>query len=380
MTFETGEEEPLKVLVLNEGVPVAAAAFYTDDVKAAEAEIEGFQYWTLEAPDEEGAYEEAPEKFDFEDEENLVDEDLTVYPYTEEITFTTSLNLADYTGVQIYVQLPEGEDPADYTIQATYKSYRQEFTTTATLDTLPDGTGKYTGKKFVALKAASTEMSDKVTVELLKGDEVVKTEEYSVRSITEAALDTELEPAVETLYRSLMQYGHYAQLTFNNKPDDLPSTEGAPALDPTALDAYAPSGDPTGFAAYITKFEGKLDLNDAVKMNLYLTPADGYTIDSFDIKVLDKDGKEYTNFNTSLNKGRIRVQITGVLSPQMARDFKVVVSLKDDATKTATWTRSVLNCAYETAKANAGNENAQKLMQSLYAYWVCSANVFPDRK
>ena len=247
------------------------------------------------------------------------------------------------------------------------------------LNTLPKGSGARAGMyKFEPLRAASTELSDTVTVTLKKDGAGVKTVEYSVRSIAEARLAAgEVTGDAATLHRALLQYGRYGQIVFNNRTDDLPGTEGAPALVSIPA-AYAAKGDPTNFGAYVTKFEGKLDLNSAISMNLYLTPAKGYSRDSFQISVLDKDGNAYSKYSvTTDSSNRIRVRIEGILSPQMARNFRVVVTLKSNPARTATWTRSVLSCAYTTEQTNT-NVDVKSLMQALYQYYVYAARVFPQ--
>ncbi len=229
---------------------------------------------------------------------------------------------------------------------------------------------------FDALRAASTELSDQVTVTVKKGGTVVKTETYSIRSVAEARLAAGGDNAdTAALLRALLQYGHYGQLVFHNREDDLPGTEGAPAL-VSIPPEYAPKNDPTGFGAYVTKFEGKLDLNAATSMNLYLTFAGGYSADDFNIRVLDKDGQAYSKFPvTNAGSSRVQVRITGILSPQLARDFQVVVTLKSDSTKTAAWTRSALTCAYVTEQTNT-DATVRSLMQAFYQYYVYAARVF----
>ena len=297
----------------------------------------------------------------------------------DSVTFDTTLNLADYTGIYVYIGLPEGENASEYTVQSTYQSYRQTSNKSAKLNTLPKGSGARAGMyKFEPLRAASTELSDTVTVTLKKDGAVVKTEEYSVRGIAEARLAAgEVTGDTATLHRALLQYGRYGQLVFGNKTDDLPGTEGAPAL--VSIPArYAAYGDPTSFGAYVTKFESKLDLNSAISMNLYLTLAKGYSMDRFYIRVLDQDNNPYSKYSvTDTGNNRVRVRIEGILSPQLARNFRVVVTLKNDPTKTATWTRSVLTCAYETQQTNT-NLNVKSLMQALYQYYVYAARVFPQ--
>ncbi len=297
-------------------------------------------------------------------------------------TFETTLNLADYTGINVYVGLPRGASPSAYTIEASYHSYRQNYTKgPVALSALPKGSGERANMyKFEPLRAASTELSDTVTVTLRKGGKVIRTEAYSVRGIAEDRLESGMYLGdAETLHRALLQYGRYGQLVFHNREDDLPGTEGAPALVSIPTE-YAPKNDPTGFGAYVTKFEGKLDLNAAISMNLYLTFAGGYSANDFNIRVLDKDGQAYGKFAvTDTGGNRVQVRITGILSPQLARDFQVVVTLKNDSTKTASWTRSALTCAYATEQANA-DVYVKSLMQALYQYYRYAALVFPQYK
>ena len=317
--------------------------------------------------------------FDFSD---LITRDTVLEAVWEPLdfdnVFVPTLNLADYTGVRVYIRLPEGEDPADYTAESSYSSYRQESRQIRQVSDLPVGSGKYAGMFLLdAVHAASTEMSDIVTVILKKGSETAATDEFTVRGIADRMIEAGIDADTATLLRALKQYGYYGQLVFGNKTDDLPDITDAPDL--TAIpDQYAPSGDPTSFGAYVTKFEGKLDLNSAISMNLYLTPAKGYNRDSFQINVLDKDGRTYRNFSvTEMSGGRIRVRIEGILSPQLAQDFKVVVTLKSNPARTAIWTRSVLSCAYTTEQTNP-DANVKCLMQALHQYYRYAALVFPQ--
>ena len=301
-----------------------------------------------------------------------------VWKAAQQVSFQTSLNLADYTGINVYIGLPDGENASEYTVKSSYHSYRQDSEQTVALSSLKKGSGERAGMyQFDALHAASTEMSDSVTVQLLKGGKVVKTEAYSVRSIAEDNLAAGgLDAATDTLYRALLQYGRYGQLAFGNKTNDLPGTAGAPSLVSVPAD-YAPSGDPTNFGAYVTGFERKLDLNAATSMNLYITFASGYSLNDFSISVLDQNSNAYGHYSvTSASGNRARVKIDGVLSPQLARNFSVRVTLKSDTTKTATWNNSVLTCAYVYEKALNGD--AKSLMQALYQYYLASAARFPQ--
>lgn len=297
------------------------------------------------------------------------------------VTFQTTLNLADYTGIFVYIHLPEGEDPALYFVHSKYKSYRQGFDRSVRLDSLKTYQRELDGKqvsfyRLDALHAASTEMSDRVTVTLEKDGMTVRSEEYSVRSIAEEKLAGGDIPAEhDTIYRALLQYGHYAQIVFDNKTDDLPDITGAPALVPIP-DSYAPGGDPEGFTDYISGFEGKLDLKATLSMNLYLTLADGYGRDDFEYTVLDRNGNNYGSFSVKpYETNKIRVRIEGIRSPDMARSFQVKVTLKRNPVHTAAWTRSVIACACNTQKT-ISDENAKKLLEALYRYYLAVSAVF----
>ena len=161
---------------------------------------------------------------------------------------------------------------------------------------------------------------------------------------------------------------------------DIP--DGAPALI-RIPDSFAASGDPTDCGAYITKFDARADLNSAISMNVYFTPAKGYTLDDFVISVTDKDGKKYAGkgkvTDPKMDGSRIHIKIDGTASPQLGRDFHIKIALKNDPTKSATWTRSVITCAYVIQQTNT-NAYAQNLVKALYQYYLAAVDVWPNAR
>ena len=120
----------------------------------------------------------------------------------------------------------------------------------------------------------------------------------------------------------------------------------------------------------------KLNLDSVIAMNLYLTLANGRKMSDFTFTVLDKDGKVYGNCSVSdAGSSQVLVRIGGIKSPQMARNFKLVVTLKSDPTKTATWTRSVWTCAYEGSARTSGT--GLSFLQALYQYGLYAQKQFP---
>ena len=311
--------------------------------------------------------------------------DITLYAkYEDTVTFQTTLNMADYTGIYVYIHVPEDVNPEEYTVQVNAdKSIYAEESKSVLLSSLDTRT-RARGEEQVlfyqvdAIHAASPEMTDVVTVKLLKGAEIVHEEEYSVRNIAEERLKSGTLPDNQVaIHKALLQYGHYGQLQFKGGQSDMEIPDGAPAL-VSIPSSFAPSGDPTNFSAYISKFDARADLAAAISMNVYLTPASGYTLNDFVITVTDKDGKAYKNYSTPvMDGGRIYFKIEGMRSPQIGRDFNINVKLKKDTSKTATWTRSVMSCAYTIQQTNT-NPTTQNLVKALYQYYQAAAALWPS--
>ena len=210
---------------------------------------------------------------------------------------------------------------------------------------------------------------------LIKNGEAVKTEEFSIYSIVRARLAAGMEEVDDTLNRALVQYGRYAQIHFNHKPDDMPDPDPlAPQL--TAIpSSYAAKGDPTDFGKYISKFEAKIEMAENVRMNVYLTPAGGYGLNDFEIAVT-KDGAAYKNFTAPrMRSGKIYLQISGFASFEMDSDVRIIVKLKSTGASAA-WTRSLMTCAYERCQDATVVDTNKDLMKALYQYFLAARNKF----
>ncbi|MBP5462418.1 MAG: hypothetical protein J6Y20_09860, partial [Lachnospiraceae bacterium] len=307
----------------------------------------------------------------------------------DEIVFQTTLNMADYTGIGVYVHIPEGEDPSEYTVETKPNNsgsvtIGNKTINLSTLAVAPRTIGTREAEfygRIDAMHLASGEMTDTVVVTLKKNGETVHEETFTVAGIVEERLASgELDAVREKLNRALIQYGYYAQIRFGKNLDRLPEVdfENAPAL-VEIPNKYAASGDPTDFDTYITKFEAKLDMADTVSMNVYLTPASGYSLDNLNVYVTNSDGTAYASYtDPKMNKGRIQLKIQDIGSGEMDKNFKIVVELKSDTTKKATWTRSLITCAYENYQtAVAANDEArQNLMMALYQYFLAAKERF----
>ena len=310
-----------------------------------------------------------------------------IYLWENVVKFDTTLNMKDYTGINVYIYIPEDEDASLYTVETTpnntvlTKPGPQNIALTK-LDKKKHNINGLNVQCYLidAMHAASIEMTDTVTVILKKNGEEVKRETYSVASVAgEKLTDSAYDATAKKLLAAILQYGNYAQVQFGHNEDNRPDIYMvAPALAAIPAD-YAASGDPTDFGEYIELFEAKLDCKETVSMNIYLTPANGYTINDFEITILDKDGNVYGRHTTPRKKnGKIYFKIRGINSNKMDKEFQIVVKLKSDPNVSATWTRSVITCAYEICQ-KAETDSLKNVTMAMYQYFLASKEQFKDQ-
>ena len=72
--------------------------------------------------------------------------------------------------------------------------------------------------------------------------------------------------------------------------------------------------------------------------------------------------------------GKISVQVSGILSYEMDQDVQITVKLKSTGAS-ATWTRSLITCAYENYQA-ATTDERRNLMMGLYQYFLAAYHRF----
>jgi hypothetical protein len=342
--------------------------FDAEDVAAIFGEIVGveFKYWTAEEPDEEGSYIAAPEEFEVP---ATITEDTTLYAYWTPIiplvTIQPGLNLLSEIGINFYFTLAEGENPDDYSVDIEYQSWCQEINETYAFSDLTPSNGEY---KLTALSVGSDEMSYPVAVTVWKGEEVVASEVHTVAWIAEDWLEDGEHEQYATLLKAMLQYGHYAEIEFNHNAGATLVPAGAPKL--VAIpDEYAVGDDPTTLADYVAKFDTGLTLDSSVGMNTYIKPVEGYGLEDFEIKATNAAGKSRKIVGPQMAGKEIKTMLKGIYPDQMTDAYNFIVTVDG---KTATYTRSVMNCAYEIQK-KGGYFN---LLTSLYQYCLAAKDIW----
>ena len=119
-------------------------------------------------------------------------------------------------------------------------------------------------------------------------------------------------PVTDTLHRNLLRYGRLAQIAFNYRMDSLPDERDATDLAPIPS-GYAPGADPTTMSKYIAKFEAKIEMASSVNMNIYLTPAAGYSLNDFEITVVNKGTMRGYASGPVIKDGKIFIRIQGIM-------------------------------------------------------------------
>jgi uncharacterized repeat protein (TIGR02543 family) len=307
---------------------------------------------------------ETDEAFDFE---TPIEKDYELYAEWEQkaVWFEPSLSIDEAIGMRVYIHLPEGDDPADYTVKRVYHSKYQDLDHEYTVGDLDWNNGYL----LRISENASDEMSDEATVTVYyKGEEVAK-ENFSIRSI---AYDWLNQGKNVGILNAMLQYGAKAQVQFNYKADDLPEAPNPPAL--VAIpDTYAPSGDPTTMDNYLTMDTG-LNLESRVCMRFYFKPAESLGVDDFEFSVKDRNGRGAKFSKPVMKNGEIFFEVTNIDPNEMGFEYSITATLKADTSKTATWKRSIMNNAYKLQEKGV----AKDLLMALYQYSLEANKLWPN--
>ncbi len=287
---------------------------------------------------------------------------------------THALVLSGEIGVTFYMQLPNGVDYSDSTMEFDIGGNR-----TAKAGYDPNNKNKDGNYYGFTCFVNSVEMADTITATFRYGDNKSVWQTYSVvQYVDEFNVKAESFPAqTQNLVKALADYGHYMQLFLANANNWALGENGRHRVMPEAnsisdaeitqikdkTQAFAISRDVTG--TDINKITYSLYLDSKISIYLYLKMNDGYS----GAAPTAKDGDK--NFRVAkMSDSRYRVVIPNIKASQLGTNNKVVITAGD---KSCTVTVSPLSYVY-TVLTNTGSydPSAKAAMASLYKYYIAA--------
>jgi len=267
------------------------------------------------------------------------------------VEFENSLNLQEQIGIRMKITIPEGAKADDYTVNVSYESPYQTVNKTMKLSTLPVISGKY---DFFPVYVGSDEMTYDLTVTVTKDGKEVGKKVVSIASIAEEKMQeerTQSDAKLMLIYKTLLQYGYYAQQQFGTHLDKLPTIPEGTTLS-TIPSSYA--------VPDVEGFRISPGLDSAVTMWIKVKPAEGLTISDYSFKITKGNAVVTPDIAPKMVGGEIWVGLY-LWSDFMNDDYVITVTAKGES---ATYTRCMDNALYNyQAKGTA-----VQIAQALYTY------------
>lgn len=222
------------------------------------------------------------------------------------------------------------------------------------------------GKLVLRLDRAAAEMTDEITLRLILGGtacgEVVTT---SVATYAKTVIDGEYDTATKDLMRALLHYGAYAQAFFGVNTDNLANS----GLDPADLGAVTADNTAriTGRASGIAFATWNLSLESEVTAKIYLTLAEGASIDNYRVTVTTPTG-ESAYADVEYTGDRYRVVIRNIAAGHLNDDYTVTVQSLLDGSETSMTLAATSYTATVLENASAYPAALVDLVRALKAY------------
>ena len=217
---------------------------------------------------------------------------------------------------------------------------------------------------LVVAQLPARQMTDDYIVVVYRNGEEVARNAYSIQDYCLSAVSSpDTTDKAKMLARAVATYGAEAQKYFNYNLDDL-ADEGIERVDLTPIpDTYAPGKDPS--LKGIKSVTMSLSLEAQTRLNVTFTPENSTY--KYDVSV-KKNGKEYTNIEViTLSSGVMGVMIYGTSAQELGTEYKITLTNKSTGAS-ATYSRSVMNCAYKSQSV----ASMTGVMQALYQYYLAA--------
>ena len=248
---------------------------------------------------------------------------------TDSVLEGWNISLGDNIGVKFHL------NSADYTVAATVNG--AEVTPVIS-------------ENVVTVNVAAAQMNDTIVLTVKNGDEIVHTDEYSVREYAETILTGEYADYVKDMVKEMLNYGAAAQTYFNYNSGNL-ANAGYELETAAAVPAEVPEITAEGALDGISLYGMSLVFRNKTAVRFYFNVSGNIADYSFSQGTpVEKDGKYYVEI--------------GEINPQDLAN-EITLSVNDGALSV---TYSPLNYIVRKYNNSESTDALKKLVQAMYGY------------
>ncbi len=267
-----------------------------------------------------------------------------------------NIRLDGYVGVSYWLTLSSAVEEFEPSVTFTYDSQVNELKsqTVAFADSSVVTVGNNSYRVY-SCKVASPEMTCAISATLTYGNTSIALESKTARQIVKSYADNQgNSELLKGLARKILNYGYYSQKYF--RPDLTLNNEDDAGLDPIPSNLEGPA-IPQQLPEGIQYSSTGVVFNSGNKIKFY------FTIDSGVTPVITLDGE---NANLVASGQRYYVYLDQISIAELGRN--IVVSINGECT----FTYSVLNYIALVRDSDKVDEDAKKVVQALYMYYLAA--------
>ena len=267
-----------------------------------------------------------------------------------------NIRLDGYVGVSYWLTLSSAVEELEPSVTFAYDSQVNELKsqTVSFTDSSVVTVGNVSYRVY-SCKVASPEMTCAISATLTYGNTSIALESKTARQIVKNYADNQgNSELLKGLARKILNYGYYSQKYF--RPDLTLNNEDDAGLDPIPSNLEGPA-IPQQLPEGIQYSSTGVVFNSGNKIKFY------FTIDSGVTPVITLDGG---NANLVASGQRYYVYLDQISIAELGRN--IVVSINGECT----FTYSVLNYIALVRDSDKVDENAKKVVQALYMYYLAA--------